>query len=72
VLGPLSPVRGVQGIIYPIIQRWAGNRLLSLHPSGSFVKGTANISGTDIDIFISLSEDTTETLRKFMTNFSKR
>ena len=61
--GPLSPVRGVQSVIYPIIQKWAGNRLLSVHPSGSFMKGTANKSGTDIDLFISLSEQTTETLK---------
>jgi hypothetical protein len=62
--GPFSPVRGVQAILYPIIQRWAGNRLLSVHPSGSFMKGTANKSGTDIDLFISLSEQTTETLKE--------
>lgn len=62
--GPLSPVRGVQAVLYPIIQRWAGNRLLSVHPSGSFMKGTANKSGTDIDLSISLSEQTTETLKE--------
>jgi len=62
--GPLSLVRGVQTVLYPIIQRWAGNRLLSVHPSGSFMKGTANKSGTDIDLFISLSEETTETLKE--------
>ena len=61
--GPLSPVRSVQAILYPIIQNWAGNRLLTVHPSGSFMKGTANRSGTDIDLFISLSEETTETLK---------
>jgi hypothetical protein len=62
--GPFSPARGVQAILYPIIQRWAGNRLLSVHPSGSFMKGTANKSGTDIDLFISLSEQTTEALKE--------
>jgi hypothetical protein len=62
--GPFSPVRGVQTVLYPIIQRWAGNRLLSVHPSGSFMKGTANMSGTDIDFFVSLSEQTTETLKE--------
>src|SRR5450631_181198 len=62
--GPLSPVRSVQAVLSPIIQRWAGNRLLSVHPSGSFMKGTANKSGTDIDLFISVSEETTETLRE--------
>lgn len=61
--GLFSPVRNVQTALYPIIQRWAGNRLLSVHPSGSFMKGTANKSGTDIDLFISLSEQTTETLK---------
>ncbi|HEY0702953.1 MAG TPA: hypothetical protein VGD60_09325, partial [Candidatus Acidoferrales bacterium] len=62
--GPLSPVRGVQAIVHPLIQRWAGVRLVSLHPSGSFIKGTANLSGTDIDLFISLSDQTTETLKE--------
>lgn len=62
--GPFSPVRGVQTVLSPIIQRWGGNRLLNIHPSGSFMKGTANKSGTDIDLFISLSEQTTETLKE--------
>jgi hypothetical protein len=62
--GPFSPVRGVQAVLYPIIQGWAGNRLLNVHPSGSFMKGTANRTGTDIDLFISLSEQTTETLKE--------
>jgi hypothetical protein len=57
-------VRQVQAVLYPIIQQWANNRLLSVHPSGSFMKGTANKSGTDIDLFISLSEETTETLKE--------
>jgi hypothetical protein len=35
-----------------------------MHPSGSFAKGTANRSGTDIDLFISLSETTTQTLKE--------
>ena len=62
--GPLSPIRGVQAMVNPVIQRWAGNRLLNVHPSGSFMKGTANVSGTDIDLFISLSEETTESLKE--------
>jgi hypothetical protein len=62
--GPLSPVRHVQTVIYPVISQWAGNRLLTVHPSGSFIKGTANSSGTDIDLFISLSDQTTETLKE--------
>jgi len=38
--------------------------VLSISPSGSFAKGTANRSGTDIDLFISLSESTPETLKE--------
>src|ERR1700676_2272057 len=33
-------------------------------PAAFFMKGTANMSGTDIDLFISLSEQTTETLKE--------
>ncbi|MDO8476662.1 MAG: nucleotidyltransferase [Candidatus Rokubacteria bacterium] len=62
--GPLSPVRGVQAVIAPIIREWAGAMLLSVQPSGSFMKGTANKSGTDIDLFISISEQTPDTLKQ--------
>lgn len=62
--GLFSPVRGVQGTLQPIIQQWAGNRLAGVTPSGSFAKGTGNRSGTDIDLFISLVSDTTETLKQ--------
>ena len=34
----------------------AGDNLIGVYPSGSFMKGTAVLSGTDIDLFISLSE----------------
>jgi hypothetical protein len=59
-----SPVRAAQAIVAPIIREWAGDKLVSIHPSGSFVKGTGNRSGTDLDLFISLSENTTETLKE--------
>lgn len=62
--GPYSPVRGVLTTLAPTISEWAGDNLLSIGPSGSFAKGTANRSGTDIDIFISLSENTAETLEQ--------
>lgn len=72
--GPYSPVRGVQATLDPLLQRWAGNRLVDVHPSGSFMKGTANLSGTDIDLFVSLSDQTTETLKEIydkLFNFMK-
>jgi hypothetical protein len=62
--GPFSPVRGVQALLQPAIQEWAGNQLSAVTPSGSFAKGTANKSGTDIDLFISLSNSTKETLKE--------
>src|SRR5437867_5955320 len=62
--GPHSPVRGVQAIIQPLIAQWAGNQLFGVSPSGSFMKGTANFSGTDIDLFVSLSPNVRETLKE--------
>jgi len=56
--GPFSPVRGVQTTLMPRLQEWAGNALASVAPSGSFAKGTANRSGTDIDLFIPLHSST--------------
>jgi hypothetical protein len=62
--GPYSPVRDVQTRLEPVIREWAGSLLSSVNPSGSFVKGTANRSGTDIDLFISLSDRTNDTLKE--------
>lgn len=41
----------------------ASQYLLNVYPSGSFAKGTAIRSGTDIDLFLSLAENTPATLR---------
>jgi len=62
--GPHSPVRAVQTTLLPILREWAGNMLAGVSPSGSFAKGTANKSGTDIDLFISISENTPDTLKE--------
>lgn len=70
--GIFSPVRGVQTTLQPIIQEWAGTVLSSVSPSGSFAKGTANKSGTDIDLFISLSSNTNEALKEIYESLFKR
>jgi hypothetical protein len=70
--GLSSPLWSVQTTIDPMIREWANGRLLAMHASGSFMKGTANLSGTDIDLFISLSEETTETLREIYTKLFNR
>ncbi len=69
---PSSPVRGVQAILQPAISEWAGAQLRAVQPSGSFAKGTANRSGTDIDLFLSLKSDTTNTLKEiYIALFNK-
>lgn len=60
--GPNSPARGVQMALRPSLLRWAGQYLVSMEPSGSFAKGTAIRGGTDIDIFVSLSSQVTDSL----------
>ncbi|HUK74008.1 MAG TPA: nucleotidyltransferase [Candidatus Bathyarchaeia archaeon] len=62
--GPNSPLLGVQSTLMPTLRQWAGDHLLGVYPSGSFMKGTAVRSGTDIDLFLSLSEHTNETLKE--------
>src|SRR5664280_2480958 len=62
--GPNSPLLGVQTTLMPTLRQWARNNLLGVYPSGSFMKGTAVRSGTDIDLFLSLSEHTSETLKE--------
>ena len=63
-MGPTSPVLQMRAAFLPLLQEWAGSKLLSVHPSGSFAKGTAVRTGTDIDLFISLAHDTSETLQE--------
>ncbi len=62
--GPNSPLLAVQATLMPVLRQWAGDNLLGVYPSGSFMKGTAVLSGTDIDLFLSLSEHTSETLKE--------
>jgi hypothetical protein len=70
--GLFSPVRSVLTTLQPIIQQWAGNSLAGVTPSGSFAKGTGNRSGTDIDLFVSLVPDTTETLKQIYESLFTR
>jgi hypothetical protein len=70
--GPYSPVLAVQALVRPFIQQWASRFLVSMTPSGSFAKGTVNHSGTDIDLFISLSSDTPETLKQIYDSLAQR
>jgi hypothetical protein len=57
-----SPALFVPGAIRPVIEKWAGGYMIDMSASGSYAKGTANRSGTDLDLFISLRPDTAESL----------
>jgi tRNA nucleotidyltransferase (CCA-adding enzyme) len=54
----------VRARIEHAIWEWAQSFLIAINPSGSFAKGTANHSGTDIDLFISLSQTVPNTLKE--------
>lgn len=67
-----SPVLGVQRTVNPVIQEWAGAHLAGISPSGSFAKGTANRTGTDIDLFVSLSSSLNWTLKDIYDSLFRR
>jgi hypothetical protein len=52
-----SPVLEAHRALIPTLREWAGPCLLTSYPTGSFAKGTANKSGTHIDIFVSLTHE---------------
>lgn len=60
--GQYSPVVQTANAIAPSIREWAGRYLVDLGYSGSFAKGTAVHGGADLDLFISISPNTPETL----------
>lgn len=66
----LSPVFSAKATLMPVIGAWGGEFIQSVNPSGSFAKGTANASGTDIDLFISLYSFTTPSLRDIYLSLS--
>lgn len=61
--GVNSPIRGVIAVLRPHLVKWGNTYLAGISPSGSFAKGTAIYSGTDIDLFLSLKPETPDNLR---------
>lgn len=63
------------GPIINYLKRWAGSNLSSIIPSGSFAKKTAVRGQVDIDLLISLKNDTPGTLKDYydslFNSFSK-
>lgn len=62
--GTGSPAETAGNEIYPIIQKWAGNQLREVRYSGSTAKGTSIKGTTDVDLFVSLKSDTSNTLKE--------
>ena len=62
--GPGTPVYEVGQRLRGLIQRWYSERLVKVHNSGSFAKGTAIRGGVDLDLFISLKPRTGKSLRR--------
>lgn len=62
---PFSPAYSAARQMYPLIRVWAKGsfrQVPTIKPSGSYAKGTVIKGGTDIDLFISLSSRTPDTL----------
>lgn len=71
-VGQGSPAENAGNALYPIIQQWAGTQLRKVQFSGSNAKGTAIRGTTDVDLFISLKSDTTNTLKEIYDNLHSR
>jgi len=52
------------GEVYPVVKSWAGAQLRNVFFSGSNAKGTAVKGTTDVDLFVSLKSDTSNTLKQ--------
>lgn len=50
--------------VYQVVKRWAGQQLRKGSYSGSYAKGTAIRGRTDVDIFLSLKSDISNTLKE--------
>ncbi len=70
--GILSPANQAYATLAPIIQHWAGTHLSLLAFSGSFAKGTANRSNSDLDLLISLRSDCSIPLEEICTSLRDR
>jgi len=62
--GAGSPAYDSRTTLYPLIQGWAKNCLLDFCYSGSYAKGTGIKGSADVDFFISLTPETSQTLKQ--------
>jgi len=62
--GPTSPAERLGSAVAGPLRTWAGQQLNLLEYSGSYVKETGVHGISDVDVFISLKSDTTNTLKE--------
>lgn len=62
--GPTSPAEQLGAALAGPIRSWAGQQLNVLQYSGSYAKETGVRGISDVDVFISLKSDTTNTLKE--------
>ena len=62
--GPNSPAELLGSVVAGPLQKWAGQQLNALQYSGSYAKETGIRGVSDVDVFISLKSDTTDTMKE--------
>ena len=62
--GPTSPAEQLGAAVAAPLRTWAGQQLNALEYSGSYAKETGVHGVSDVDVFISLKSDTTNTLKE--------
>ena len=62
--GPMSPAEQLGAAVAAPLRTWAGQQLNALEYSGSYAKETGVHGVSDVDVFISLKSDTTNTLKE--------
>jgi len=62
--GPASPSERLGSTVDASVRAWAGQQLNKLEYSGSYAKATGVHGTSDVDLFISLKADTTNTLKE--------
>lgn len=69
--GPGTAVYQAGERLRGLIQRWYAARLVRVHNSGSFAKGTSIRGGTDLDLFISLKPRSGKSLKKMFDSLHR-
>ncbi len=62
--GPTSAAEQLGSAIAGPVRAWAGGQLNALEYSGSYAKGTGVHGMSDVDVFVSLRSDTSNTLKE--------